>query len=288
MASGTDLWPGIDLADLMDCLDVAESAPGRFRARNIVSRIPTTLGSQVLAQTVTVAERTVPGMAVQSVQAVFPRGGVAAEPVTIDVEVVQSGRALATVAVTFRQDVAREEGREHSRSLVMLSRDEPDFLRHQRSLPEDVPGPDACDELPVAMLPWEVRTYGGADALAPGLSGPPRLDVWMRCTKVPDTPAVSRALLAYGTEGFLGPVALRPYPATEIAARGGKGTSVMLAQNVTFHEPFSMHEWLLLRCESVYAGRSRMHGRILVYGQDGRLVASVSADGLMRVADSSA
>ncbi|NUU22732.1 MAG: hypothetical protein HOV68_14640 [Streptomycetaceae bacterium] len=279
MASGTDLWPGIDLADLMDALDVAEHAPGRFRARNIVSRIPTTLGSQVLAQTVLVAERTVPGMAVQSVQGVFPRGGVAAEPVGIDVEVVQSGRALATVAVTFQQ-----EGREHSRSLVMLSRDEPDFLRHQRPLPGDVPGPEECAELPVAMLPWEVRTYGGADALAPGLAGPAALDVWMRCTKVPDTPSLSRALLAYGTEGFLGPVAMRPYPSAEIAARGGKGTSVMLAQNITFHEPFSMHDWLLLRCESVYAGRSRMHGRIHVFGQDGRLVASVSADGLMRVA----
>ncbi|MCF2526914.1 acyl-CoA thioesterase [Yinghuangia soli] len=279
MASGIDLWPGIDLADLMESLDVAEHAPGRFRARNIVSRIPSTLGSQVLAQTVAVAERTVPDMAVQSVQGVFPRGGIAAEPVGIDVEVVQSGRALATVAVTFQQ-----EGREHSRALVMLTRDEPDFLRHHRPLPDDVPGPDDCDELPVAMLPWEVRTAGGADALAPGLAGPPVLDVWMRCTKVPDTPSLSRSLLAYGTEGFLGPVALRPYTADAVGGLGGKGTSVMLSQNVTFHEPFSIHEWLLLRCESVYAGRSRMHGRIHVYGQDGRLVASVSADGLMRVA----
>lgn len=280
MASGTELWPGIDLADLMDALDVAETAPGRFRARNIVSRIPTTLGSQVLAQTVAVAERTVPGFAVQSVQGVFPRGGIAAEPVSIDVEVVQSGRALATVSVGFRQ-----EGREHARALVMLTRDEPDFLRHHRALPQGIPGPEECAELPVAMLPWDVRTYGGAEALAPGLAGPPALDVWMRCTKVPDEASLSRSLLAYGTEGFLGPVALRPYTADAVAALGGKGTSVMLAQNVTFHEPFSIHEWLLMRCESVYAGRSRMHGRIHVYTEDGRLVASVSADGLMRVAD---
>ena len=97
----------------------------------------------------------------------FPRGGIAADPVGIDVEVVQSGRALATVAVTFQQ-----EGREHARALVMLSRDEPDFLRHQRPLPDDVPGPELdCDELPVALMPWEVRTYGGSDALAPGSAG---------------------------------------------------------------------------------------------------------------------
>ncbi|MDI2131178.1 acyl-CoA thioesterase [Yinghuangia seranimata] len=280
MASGTALWPGIDLADLMDALDVAETGePGRYRARNVVTRIPSTLGSQVLAQTVLVAERTVPGMAVQSLQGVFPRGGVAAEPVGIDVEVVQSGRALATVAVTFQQ-----EGREHYRAQVMLSRDEPDFLRHHRPRPDDVPGPEDCEVLPVAMIPWEVRTFGGAAALAPDLAGPPSLDVWMRCTEVADTPSLSRALLAHGTEGFLGPVALRPYPQAEIDEMGGKGTSVMLTQNVSFHEPFSIGEWLLLRCESVYAGRSRMHGRTHVYAEDGRLVASVMADGLMRVA----
>ncbi|WP_345677119.1 acyl-CoA thioesterase [Yinghuangia aomiensis] len=286
MASGTALWPGIDLADLIAALQLtdtgaADPAPyaARFRARNVPSRLPTTLGSQVLAQAVVAAERVVPGMAVQSIQGVFPRGGVAADPVGIDVEIVQSGRALATVGVTFQQ-----EGREHCRALVMLSRDEPDFLRHQRPLPDDVPRPDACADLPVALMPWEVRTFGGEDALAPDLAGPPALDVWMRCKDVDDSPTLSRALLAHGTEGFLGPVALRPYPAEDIAARGGKGTSVMLSQTVTFHEPFSIHEWLLLRCESVYAGRSRMHGRIHVYAEDGRLVASVSADGLMRVA----
>lgn len=274
------MWPGIELAELMDSLDFAEAGPGVFRARNIVSRIPSTLGSQVLAQTVLAAERTVPGMAVQSVQGVFPRGGIAAEPVDIGVDVVQSGRALATVVVTFRQ-----EGREHARAQVMLTRDEPDFLRHHKALPGYIPGPEECADLPVAMLPWEVRTVGGAAALAPELAGPPALDLWMRCTKVPDEPGLARALLAYGTEGFLGPVALRPYPAADIAARGGKGTSVMLSQNVTFHEPFSIHEWLLLRCESVYAGRSRMRGEIHVHGTDGRLVASVTADGLMRRQD---
>ncbi|MGR6999721.1 acyl-CoA thioesterase domain-containing protein [Yinghuangia aomiensis] len=100
MASGTALWPGIDLADLIAALQLtdtgaADPAPyaARFRARQRPSRLPTTLGGQVLAQAVVAAERVVPGMAVQSIQGVFPRGGVAADPVGIDVEIVQSGRA---------------------------------------------------------------------------------------------------------------------------------------------------------------------------------------------------
>ncbi|RMI35621.1 acyl-CoA thioesterase [Nocardia stercoris] len=280
MAGGTDMWPVVDLADLLDVLDLAEVEPARwFRARNVTSTLPTTLGSQTLAQAVVAAERVVPDMAVQSLHGVFPRGGFADRDVDVAVEVVQSGRALATVQVTFRQD-----GREHARALAMLSVDEPDFLAHGTRLPADVPGPQDCADLPCALLPWEVRTLGGADALAFDLAGPPTLDVWMRCTKAPDVPVLSRALLAHGTEAFLGPVATRPYPRAQILDRGGRGKAAMLAQTVTFHRPFTVHDWLLLRCESPFAGAGRMYGRIQVFTQAGDLVASVSAQGLMRSA----
>lgn len=277
MAGGTDNWPVVDLADLLEVLDIDELAPGRFRARNVTSTLPTTLGSQTLAQAVVAAERTVPQMAVQSLHGVFPRGGYADREVDVDVEVVQSGRALATVQVSFRQ-----EGREHARVLAMLSVDEPDFLMHDAVLPPEVPGPDECADLPCALLPWEVRTPGGADALAPDLAGPPSLDVWMRCDKAPELPVFSRALLAHGSEGFLGPVALRPYPQAEIARRGGRGMSAMLTQTVTFHRPFTVHDWLLMRCESPFAGAGRMYSRIQIFTRAGELVASVGCHGLMR------
>ncbi|MGW6725576.1 acyl-CoA thioesterase [Nocardia sp. NPDC055029] len=277
MAGGTDNWPVVDLADLLEVLDLAEVAPGRFRARNVASTLPTTLGSQTLAQAVVAAERTVPHMAVQSLHGVFPRGGDADREVDVDVEVVQSGRSLATVQVSFRQD-----GREHARVLAMLSVDEPDFLAHHAALPPEVPGPEDCADLPCALLPWEVRTPGGADALALDLAGPPSLDVWMRCDKAPDLPVVSRALLAHGSEGFLGPVALRPYPQSEIVRRGRRGKSAMLTQTVTFHRPFTVHDWLLLRCESPFAGAGRMYSRIQIFTRAGELVASADAQGLMR------
>ncbi|APA98276.1 acyl-CoA thioesterase [Nocardia seriolae] len=279
MAGGTDLWPEVDLADLLDVLELTETAPGRFRARNVSSTLPTTLGSQTLAQAVVAAERMVPHMAVQSLHGVFPRGGDAAREVDVEVELVQSGRALATAQVSFRQ-----ESREHARILAMLSIDEPDFLDHGRTVLDGVPGPDECVELPCALLPWEVPTLGGADALAPDLAGPPTLDVWIRCDKAPDVPGIARALLAHGSEGFLGPVATRPYPQGEIDRRGGRGMSAMLAQTITFHRPFTLHDWLLLRCESPFAGSGRMFTRIQICTRTGEPVASVDAHGLMRSA----
>jgi len=277
------MWPSITTADVLDALDLDEVAATdehgvtRFRARNIVSAIPRTLGAQVLAQTVVAAERVVPGMAVQSLQGVFPRAGDPNEPVDVRVERLHRGRSVAMLQVGFRQGA-----NEHYRAFVTLGVAGPELVRHADPLVADVPAPEACDEFPVSMLPWEVRTEGGVDALAPELAGPPRLDLWMRCPKLPDTATTARAAVAWATEGFLGPVALRPYPAEEIARRGGRSMSVALAQNVTYHEDFSAHDWLLLRCASEYAGDGRMHGRIRVFTRTGRLVASVTADGLMR------
>ncbi|MFE3193606.1 acyl-CoA thioesterase [Nocardia sp. NPDC059240] len=277
MAGGTQLWPVVDLHDLLGVLDLDDVGPGRFRARNVSSTLPSTLGSQTLAQAVVAAERTVPHMAVQSLHGVFPRGGYADRDVDVEVEVVQSGRALATVQVSFRQ-----ETREHARVLAMLSIEEPDFLAHGAVVPVDVPGPEDCAELPCALLPWEVRTFGGADAVALELSGSPTLDVWMRCDKAPDLPGTARALLAHGSEAFLGPVAMRPYPQAEIARRGGRGAAALLAQTITFHRPFTLHDWLLLRCESPFAGGGRMYERIQIFTRTGELVASADAHGVMR------
>ncbi|MGW1997085.1 acyl-CoA thioesterase [Embleya sp. NPDC001921] len=286
MAGGVSMWPNIATADLVDALeltpaDLADSGgPGAvttFGARNIVTRIPRTLGAQVLAQTVVAAERVVPHMAVQTLQGVFPRAGDPAEPVEVRVERLHQGRSAAMLQVGFRQG-----GHEHYRAFVTLGVVGPELVRHADPLPAEVVGPEDCAELPVSMLPWEVRTVGGPAALDPDLAGPPCLDLWTRCTGVADTATMARAILAWSTEGFLGPVALRPYPRAEIERRGGRAMSVALAQNITFHEGFSAHEWLLLRCASEYAGDGRMHGRIRVFTRAGRLVASVTADGLMR------
>ncbi|MFI6980632.1 acyl-CoA thioesterase [Embleya sp. NPDC050154] len=286
MAGGVSMWPSIATADLVDALDLTPVGPADsggpgavvgFRARNIVTRIPRTLGAQVLAQTVVAAERVVPHMAVQTLQGVFPRAGDPAEPVEVRVERLHQGRSAAMLQVGFRQG-----GHEHYRAFVTLGVVGPELVRHADPLPAEVVGPEDCSELPVSMLPWEVRTVGGPAALHPDLAGPPGLDLWTRCTGVADTATMARAILAWSTEGFLGPVALRPYPQAEIERRGGRAMSVALAQNITFHEGFSAHEWLLLRCASEYAGDGRMHGRIRVFTRTGRLVASVTADGLMR------
>ncbi|MYQ32223.1 thioesterase family protein [Streptomyces sp. SID4956] len=275
----TPYWPRIALDDMLDALRTQETGPGRLVARGLRTDHPSVLGSQLLGLTVATAERTLPGMRVQSLHTVFPRGGRAGEPIDVAVETVQSGRFLATLEVSFRQ-----RGREHCRAVVMLTRDEPDFVRHGVVAHDDLPGPDACEAFDCPLVPWETRVEGGIGAWDRDASGPAAIDLWMRCKDLANGDrGLSRSLLAHAVEAFVIPVGVRPYPQAELVRRGGSGLSVVLAQTVTFHEPFDLAEWLLLRVENVYAGRGRMHSRFQAFA-DGRLVASAGGDGLLRAA----
>lgn len=263
---------------LSAALDPEQVGEGRFSVQGLdtgVGRIP---GATLLGLCVVTAERRFPGRAVQSLQVVFPRGGRLDRPLEIAVEPVQQGRMLTTTQVVFSQ-----QGREHCRALAMLGPQEPDYLQHTTQMPEDVPGPDACEPFAEPRLPWETLAEGGSDAYVGAAGKPASLDVWLRCKQAPDTPSASRALLAHSLELFVVPPALLAHDRRERERRGGDGTRVVLSQSVTFHEEFTLQDWVLIRSQNVHCGRSRLHTRLQAFA-DGRLVASSTADGLLRAA----
>ena len=49
-----------------------------------------------------------------------------------------------------------------------------------------------------------------------------------------------------------------------------------------FHRPFRADEWLLYSQDSPSAGGARGFARGLIFSRDGRLVASVAQEGLIR------
>jgi acyl-CoA thioesterase len=56
----------------------------------------------------------------------------------------------------------------------------------------------------------------------------------------------------------------------------------VLSHTLTFHEPFSASEWLLLSHHSTHAGHGRCYGRANVFQEDGTLVASFVQDAMIR------
>jgi acyl-CoA thioesterase-2 len=270
----------VDTLDgLLGALRLEPTGPDRYRAGNAEAGPGVIFGGQLLAQTIVAARAGHEDKGVKTVHTVFARGGSPAAPVEIAVDRMHAGRTFASSTVTIGQG-----DRLCARSLVLLSADEPDFIRHAEGAP-DVPVPDDGDRSPGGGA-WQVRIVGDVDLAAPDPVGPPELDVWSRFPGAPDDPAVHQALLAFASDGFLIGTAMRPHAGVgQVQAHVTLATGVV-SHTLTFHEPFSAGEWLLLSHRSTYAGRGRCHGRADVFRADGTLVASFVQDGMVRPMDS--
>jgi acyl-CoA thioesterase len=261
---------GVD--SILRSLDLEPTGPDSYLAMNIDAGHGVIFGGQLMAQAVIAGLAGHDGKSVKTVHTVFARSGAPDAPVEITVDRMHAGRAFASSTVTISQG-----DRMCARSLVLLSGDEPDFIRHADAAP-DVPRPDGNDPAEV----WQFRTVDDVDVNDPALVGPPELDVWTRFVGAPDDPAVDQALLAFASDGFLIGAAMRPHARVGQSQAHVTVSTGVVSHTLTFHEPFSAGQWLLLSQRSSYAGRGRSHGQANVFDGDGRLVASFMQDAMIR------
>jgi acyl-CoA thioesterase II len=127
-----------------------------------------------------------------------------------------------------------------------------------------------------------MRVVGDVDINDPDAVGPAELDVLTRITGGPDDPIIDQALLAFSTESFLIGTAMRPHPGVGQAQAHVTLSTGVLTHTLTFHEPCSPAQWLLLSQRSPYAGHGRSYGQGEVFTADGKLVASFVQDSMIR------
>ena len=265
-----------ELADVLKVLDITPAGEGTFTAEHLDTGHAVVFGGQLLAQSVVAATRTVPDKELLSLHTVFARGGNFAEPLTVTVETLQSGRAFASVSVTTSQSRGV-----CTRSTALLHAPDADRIRHGDAMPS-VEGPDAWQARSHEPF-WEMRIVDEVELSDPAApTGPPELRVWARFPDAPADAATNQALLAYASDGFLIATAMRPHEGIGQAMAHVSVSTTVLTQTLTFHEPFAAADWLLLDQRSNYAGRGRSHGEANVFTQDGRLVASFAQDNMIR------
>jgi acyl-CoA thioesterase len=271
----------VDTHSLVSALALEPIGPDRYRAENAETGHAVIFGGQLMAQSVIAALEGQDGKRVKTLHTIFARSGSPDAPVDITVERMHAGRAFASSTVTITQG-----DRLCTRSLVLLSADEPDFIRHADPAPQ-TPAPNSSDGGDDSSNEWQVRIAGDVDINDPALVGPPELDVWTRFAGAPDDPAVDQALLAFATDGFLIATAMRPHAGVGQAQAHVSVSTGVISHTLTFHEPLSAAQWLLLAHRSPYAGRGRCYGRANVYRADGVLAASFVQDGMIRPIDTS-
>jgi acyl-CoA thioesterase-2 len=238
-------------------------------------------GGQLLAQMIMAATRHSPGMSVKTINAIFARAGRVDAETTIDVETIHSGRAFASHTITVRQG-----DRLCSRALVLAHAEQDDLISHQPDAPDLVPPADGDPAIFTGGLAFpgaEHMVDGGVDTTDSSLPArPAELDVWLRSTITPDDPTVNQAVLAWATDGFLIGTAMLPHIGFgQDRAHRDLSTGV-LNHTLTFHRPFSLADWALMRHDSPFAGGGRSHGRCLVFDRAGSLVASYVQDNMIR------
>ena len=133
-------------------------------------------------------------------------------------------------------------------------------------------------EGPIDVRPVDMARYYAKANRTPL---PAQQNIWMRTTgPLPDDPAVHRAVLAFLSDMTLLDTALVKHQ------RSVFDEDVMpasLDHAIWFHRPFRADEWLLYAQQSpnTNGARGLAHGGL--YARDGRLVATVMQEGLLRL-----
>ncbi len=108
----------------------------------------------------------------------------------------------------------------------------------------------------------------------------PKFNVWIKATQpLPDDPAIHQSVLAYASDLMLLDSSLIAHGKT-VFDPDIQGAS--LDHALWFHRPFRADEWLLYAQDSPSSSGARGFSRGLVFDRQGRLVASVAQEGLVR------
>jgi acyl-CoA thioesterase II len=279
------------LHDLLDHLTLERLEEDRFRGESRSLGGKSVFGGQVLSQALLAADATVEGRRAHSLHAYFLLAGDPNTPIVYEVERIRDGRSFTT-----RRVVAVQHGRRIFNMAVSFQVAE-EGLDHHAAMP-DVPGPEGlpsaselyrqiADRLPeerreamIAERPIEMRPVRPRDLLNPERR-PPQRQVWFRAAgALSDDPALHQAMLAYASDFTLLGTALYPHG---LSFFNPGVQALSLDHAMWFHRPFRMDDWLLYAMDSPSASAGRGLGRGSIFTRDGRLIASVAQEGVIRL-----
>jgi acyl-CoA thioesterase II len=275
---------------LLSILDLEPLEHNLFRGLSPQVGWQRVFGGQVIGQALVAAARTVEGRGAHSLHGYFMRPGDPSIPIIYEVDRIRDGKSFATRRIAAIQ---------HGKAIFSMSASfqlEEDGLDHQLPMPdapppEDLPSESELKALIVESAPEPIKRYWQRDRpleLRPVdyrhyISREPleaAQQVWIRATgKLPDDPDIHRSVLAYASDMTLLDTALYPH-GRSVFDRDLQAAS--LDHALWFHRPFRVDDWLLYSEDSPSASGGRGFSRGSLFTREGKLVASVAQEGLIR------
>jgi acyl-CoA thioesterase-2 len=279
------------LDDLIKVMTLERIELDLFRGESRDIGSPQVFGGQVLGQALMAATATVENRPVHSLHAYFLRRGDFNSPIVYEVDRARDGNHFST-----RRVVEIQHGAQIFNMSASFQADE-DGLTHQLTMPT-VPAPEVLPDLSSyfaemlphlppgmrrvleRMHPFEFRPTQPPNFLKSEKVTAHR-NVWFRAEgKLPDDEALHRCLLAYVSDFNLLDTALMPHG---ISTTAHKLVVASIDHAMWFHRGVRVDDWLLYSTDSPSASGSRGFSRGSIFTRDGRLVASTSQEGLLRV-----
>ena len=281
------------LEDLIKVMTLERLEDDLFRGESRDIGSPQVFGGQVLGQALMAAAATVEGRDAHSLHAYFLRRGDFNSPIVYEVDRARDGNHFST-----RRVIAIQHGTQIFNLSASFQVAE-SGLDHQLPMPEVPPPEDLADlddhlrallpHLPAGLRrvlerkrPFEFRPAEPPNIMAPQEVKPLR-NIWFRAVdRLPGDEALHRCLLAYVSDFNLLDTAMMPHG---LPAAPRKLVMASIDHAMWFHRSVRVDEWLLYATDSPSASGARGFARGSIFARDGRLVASTSQEGLMRVAE---
>jgi acyl-CoA thioesterase-2 len=275
---------------LVSTLGIEQIGENVFRGNHLDLGLTHVFGGQVLAQALTAAYRTVEGRHAHSMHAYFLLPGNIREHIDYEVHRIRDGRSFTT-----RRVIASQASGPIFNMSASFQIEENGF-EHQSSMP-DVPQPESLSssttlhrkaaqkstgrirDFFLADQPIDLRFVDPMNYLSPVKRKPGRC-AWFKTNQpIPDDPVMHKCILAYASDFGLLETSLLPHGVTFL---NRKMVVASLDHSLWFHRPFHIDEWLLYVLDSPSASRARGFSRGTIFSSDGKLVASVAQEGLIR------
>ena len=247
-------------------------------------------GGQVLGQSLVAATNSCDHRNVHSLHAYFVRAGKSHLPIQYQVTRIRDGGSFSVRQVTARQSdevililaasfQSAEAGFDHQAAMPVVAPPEDlvSDLAMARAVKERIPArireQFTCDR------PIEIRQVEPINPFKAEKKEAVRY-AWFRTTgPMPDDPTLNKCLLAYASDfGLLG-TCMRPHGVTYFQS---DMMTASLDHAMWFYRDFKMDDWLLYASDSPTAAHARGFNRGNIFTRDGKLVACVTQEGLIR------
>ncbi|SDB65647.1 acyl-CoA thioesterase-2 [Flavobacteriaceae bacterium MAR_2010_188] len=282
-----------NIEDLLSILVLEQTQENTFLGKSKTVGSPNVFGGQVLAQSLNAASRTIHNKRIlHSMHSYFLEAGNLEIPITYEVTVMRDGGSFSVRRVTALQNETvifilsasfhkKEKGHDHQINF-------PEDIKQ----PEELMGWDDMYENYMDVLPDRLKSF--LEISRPvefkptqlqnpfeKVDLPPISHVWFKVkgdTSKLDM-SIKQQIITYISDYNILAVALHRHGST---AHWGNTQTASLDHSMWYYRDFDLEDWMLYSMESPSTSNARGFVRGNIFTRDGKLVASVAQEGLLR------